>query len=103
MKTGRRLKISAILMVAIFLISSAYAATLCSYKGPDVSEHDLQLSDFLMSGDSPVRVEDNVSVSFTLTNVGKYSVTFDDKYGVFVVAKDPNGKSHTFGNTYQGV
>ncbi len=96
------LKIAAILTVAIFLVSSVYAATLCSYKGPDTSEHDLQLSDFLVSGDSPVRVDDKVSVSFKLTNIGKYSVTFDDKYGVFVAVKDPDGKNRTFGNTYQG-
>ena len=97
-----KIKIVAILIVAILLIPSAYVATLCSYKGPDTSERDLQLSDFLVSGDSPVRVDDSVSVSFKLTNVGKYSVTFDDKYGVFVAAKDPDGKKRAFGNTYQG-
>ena len=106
MKTGRRLKIAAILTVAIFLISSAYAATtLCSYKGPSPDAPDnLQLSDFFVSGDKPVSVGDKVSVSFTLTNVnvGKYAVTFDDIYGVFVAAKDPDGKKRAFGNTYQG-
>jgi len=55
-----------------------------------------------VSGDSPVRVGDKVSVSFQLTNVGKSSVTFDDKNGVFAAAKDPDGKSTTFGSTYQG-
>ena len=56
------------------------------YKG------NLQLTNFLVSGDTPVRVGDKVSVSFKLTYVGKEPVTFDDKYGVFVVAKDPDGE-----------
>lgn len=99
---ARRLKILAILFGAILSISSVYAATICSYKGPDTSEHDLQLSDFLVSGDSPVRVGDKVPVSFNLTNGGKYAVTFDDNYGVFVAAKDPAGNTRRFGNTYQG-
>jgi hypothetical protein len=98
----QKINIFAVLIVAILLIPSAYAATLCYYKGPDTSEHDLQLSDFLVSGDSPVSLGDKVSVSFKLTNIGKYSVTYDDKYGVFVAAKDPDGQSRTFGNTYQG-
>lgn len=95
-------KIIILLLFATFLISSVYAATLCSYKGPDIAEHNLQLSDFLVSGDIPVRVGDNVSVSFKLTNVGKYSVTFADESGVFVAAKDPEGRYTTFGNAYQG-
>ena len=97
-----KMKILAILVAAIFLISSVYAATLCSYKGFDVSEHDLQLSEFKVSGDTPVRVDDKISAEFKLTYVGKYAVTFDDKYGVFVAAKDPDGVYKTFGNTYQG-
>jgi len=102
-KNMARLKIAAILTVAIFLISSAYAATLCSYKGPSPDAPDnLQLSDFLVSGDSPVKVDDKVSVSFKLTYVGKDTVTFDDIYGVFVAVKDPDGNTRMFGNTYQG-
>jgi len=96
-----KIKILAILFVAIFLISSAYAGTLCSYKGPDISEHDLQLSDFKVSGDKTVNVGDKISVGFMLTYVGKGYVTFDEKYGVFVAAKDPDRKLRTFGNTYQ--
>lgn len=98
------IRLLTLLILASFLISSSVyaAATLCSYNGPDTSEHDLQLSDFSVSGDSPVSVGDEVSVSFKLTNVGKYAVTFDDKYGVFVAAKDPDGNTRMFGNTYQG-
>ncbi len=102
MKTRRRLKISAILTAAILLLPSAYAATLCSYKGPDTSEHDLQLSDFLISGESSVRVGNIVSVSFKLRNVGKTSITFDEIDGVLVAAKEPDGKSTTFGSSNQG-
>ena len=72
--------------------SDTVKLTLCPYKGPDTSEHNLQLTNFLVSGDTPVRVGDKVSVSFKLTYVGKEPVTFDDKYGVFVVAKDPDGE-----------
>ncbi|MCK4731808.1 MAG: hypothetical protein KAT65_05040, partial [Methanophagales archaeon] len=97
-----KIKIVAILIVAILLIPSAYAATLCYYKGPDTSEHDLQLSDFEVSGDKTVSVDDKITVEFKLKNVGKYAVTFDDKKGVFVAAKDPDGKTKMFGNTYQG-
>lgn len=88
---AKGIKIVAILIVTILLIPSAYAATLCLYKGPDTSEHDLQLSDFEVSGDSPVSVDDKITVEFKLKNVGKYAVTFDDKKGVFVAAKDPDG------------
>ena len=96
-----KIKLLPMLIVAILLIPSVYAATICYYKGPDVSEHDLQLSGFEVSGDSPVRAGDKISVEFKLTNVGKSVVTFDEKYGVFVAAKDPDGKLRTFGNTYQ--
>lgn len=101
-KEIQKIKIIATLLGAALLISSVYGATLCSYKGPDTSEHDLQLSDFLVSSDSPVKVGDKVSVSFKLTNVGKYAVTFEDKYGIFVAAKDPDGNMRMVGNTYQG-
>lgn len=97
-----KIKIVAILIVVILLIPSVYAAIPCSYKGFDVSGHDLQLSDFWISGDKPVSVGDKISVGFMLKYVGKKSVTFDDKYGIFVVAKDPDGKRKTFGNTYRG-
>ena len=102
---GRKSTTSSALIVLIavmLLITSAYATVLCSYKGPDVSEHDLQLSNFKVSGDKTVRVDDKVSVSFKLTNVGKTGVTFDDKYGIFINAEGPDGKIRTFGNTYQG-
>jgi len=85
-----RIKIVAILIVAIFLIPSAYAATLCFYKSPDTSEHDLQLSDFEVSGDKTVSVGDKISVEFKLKNVWKYLLSFDDKKGVFAAAKDPD-------------
>lgn len=101
-RMNAKIKIVAILLVAIFLISSAYAGTLCSYKDPDISEHDLQLSDFKVSGDKPLNVGDKISVGFMLTYVGKGYVTFGDKYGIFVAAKSPDGNSRTFGNTYQG-
>jgi len=97
-----RRRIILALVVALLLMPSAYAATLCSYKGPDTSEHYLQLTDFLVSGDSPLTVGDKVTASFKLTYVGKEPVTFDDKYGVFVAAKDPDGKTKMFGNTHQG-
>ena len=90
------------LIVVMLLITSAYATVLCSYKGPDVSEHDLQLSDFEISGDKTVRVDDKVSVSFKLAYAGRTGVTFDDKYGIFIAAEDPDGKIRSFGNTYQG-
>ena len=97
-----RRRIILALVVALLLMPSAHAATLCSYKGPDTSEHYLQLTDFLVSGDSPLTVGDKVTASFKLTYVGKEPVTFDDKYGVFVAAKDPDGKTKMFGNTHQG-
>ena len=97
-----RRRIILALVVALLLMPSAYAATLCSYKGPDASEHYLQLSDFLVSGDSPLTVGDKIAASFKLTYVGKEPVTFDDKKGVFVAAKDPDGKTKMFGNTHQG-
>ena len=103
MKRGKtKIKISLILLVAILLIPSVYGAVLCTYKGFDVSEHDLQLSDFEVSGDKPVNVGDKISAGFKLKYVGNYAVTFDDKYGVFVAAKDPDGAYKPFGNTYQG-
>jgi len=46
MRKKAKIKIFATLIVAVLLIPSVYAATLCSYKGPDTSEHDLQLTDF---------------------------------------------------------
>jgi hypothetical protein len=98
MKMKRRrtkIKLLPMLIVAILLIPSVYAATICYYKGPDVSEHDLQLSEFEVSGDSPVKAGDTISVEFKLKNVDKDAVTFDDKYGVFVAAKDPDGALRT--------
>jgi len=97
-----RRRIILVLVVALLLMPSAHAATLCSYKGPDTSEHYLQLADFLVSGDSPLTVGDKVTASFKLTYVGEEPVTFDDKYGVFVAVKDPDGKTKMFGNTHQG-
>jgi len=47
-------------------------------------------------------VGDKIAASFKLTYVGEEPVTFDDKYGVFVAAKDPDGKTKMFGNTHQG-
>ena len=44
-----RRRIILALVVALLLMPSAHVATLCSYKGPDTSEHYLQLSDFLVS------------------------------------------------------
>ena len=97
-----RRRIILALVVALLLMPSAHAATLCSYKGPDTSEHYLQLTDFLVSGDSPLTVGDKITASFKLTYVGEEPLTFDDKYGVFVAAKDPDGKTKMFGNTHQG-
>jgi hypothetical protein len=100
---SRTLWVLGVAIIALLLMSPAYATVLCSYKGYDVSEHYLQLSNVEVSGDTPVKVGDKVSVSFTLTNVGKTSVTFDDKYGIFIAAEDPDGKSRAFGSTYQGL
>jgi hypothetical protein len=92
------------LTVLVLLYTAPYSSadTLCSYKGPDTSEDYLRLIDFYTSGNSQLYWGDKVTAEFKLTYVGKTSVTFDEKYGVFIRAIDPDGKTRYFGNSYQG-
>lgn len=83
------------------------ADTLCSYKasefyyGGDTDVANLpQLTSFEVKGDDPPKVGSQLEVEFTLSNVGRYAITFSDT-GVFGVYEDPNGEEKGFGNTHR--
>lgn len=95
-------KILGFLVLSILVSSFVYAATLCSFKGPDTSADQLQLGEFFIIGNSPLEEGEKISGEFKLKYVGKASITFDSKYGIFIKAKDPDGVIRYFGTSNQG-
>ncbi|MEW6574474.1 MAG: Ig-like domain-containing protein, partial [Bacillota bacterium] len=88
------------LVVLLFILSApAWAETLCSYPGPDLSPDLLRLTDFTVSGPAPLKAGDAVTVKFTLQNYGQYDLNLGKK-GLFAAAKDPDGVDASFGFSY---
>jgi len=86
---------------AVFLILAAdfiNAETICSYKGPDVSQDLLRLTDFSVSGNSALKVGDTITVKFTLQNYGQTDLTLGQR-GIFAAARDPDNLDTSFGFT----
>lgn len=92
--------ISGLFLIVFLFLSKNYtqAEVLCSFEGPDVSEDLMKLTNFVVSGPSLPRVGDKINVSFKLQNVNKENVRLGSK-GVFVAARDPEGKDVSFGFT----
>ncbi|MFH1780170.1 MAG: C25 family cysteine peptidase [Candidatus Micrarchaeota archaeon] len=74
---------------------------LCYFKGPELSQDLLQLTDFSVSGNEKLVEGDFIDVSFSLKNLGQTPITFADK-GVFVAARDSKQGDASFGFTSQG-
>lgn len=87
---------------SFFPVQVASSEEICRYDGPDRSVGELLLSNFVITGDTPIEVGDTIIVSFKLTYVGKASVTFSSR-GVFAVAIDPDGVERIITPRYQGV
>jgi len=92
-------------VVLLFLLlstSPVEAATFCSCPDcPDVSGDLLRLTDFSVTGASPLKKEGTITVKFKLQNYGQSNITFGPQ-GVLVVAKDPDSPAGTFfGFTFQ--
>lgn len=77
----------------------ARAENICYYAGPDTSPDSLQLTDFTVVGQTPLRVGDTINVAFKLTNLAGQDVNLGQK-SVFVAATDPNNNDASFGFTY---
>ncbi|MEM7820302.1 MAG: hypothetical protein QW761_01735 [Candidatus Aenigmatarchaeota archaeon] len=92
-----------VFVLALFLIffaPSANAANICSYTGPDVSPHNLELSNFTIEGPQRPGVGEQIRVRFTLKNVGDKPINFTDK-GVFVGAKVELYDNRQYGFSFQ--
>jgi len=96
---------TAIFIVAVFLflpqkpIQSDSAYTFCSYKGPDTSTDLIKLTELKVTGNSPLRQGDAVTITFKLQNFGQSAVTLSSK-GFFAGAKDPTKLDASFGFTF---
>lgn len=86
---------------ALVIVRPVYAATICSFPGPERSADGLVLSDFMVTGNSPARVGDFIRVSFTLTNGTKRDIVLGD-WGVLVRARAPSGAVKVFGSVGGG-
>ncbi|MCX6768594.1 MAG: hypothetical protein NTY83_02000, partial [Candidatus Micrarchaeota archaeon] len=76
--------------------------TICSYQGPDISGHDMEMSDFLITGPSNPSLGDSVRISFTIRNGGNDVINLTDK-GVFAAVRDGGVANRDFGFTSRNV
>jgi hypothetical protein len=89
-----------LLLVLVLFASVASSETLCSYKGPDVSDDYMRLTDFTVTGTKPLRVGDKIHVEFKLQNYGQFDIQLGEK-GIFTNSKDPEGDSRNFGSDFE--
>jgi hypothetical protein len=82
----------------IFPIPGNAQKILCSYPGPD-TEDNLRLTNLSITGPSPLKVGDTVTVMFSLENVGLSTLTLGSR-GIFAAALDPNRLNASFGSSY---
>jgi hypothetical protein len=104
MDAKRYFLIIGLILIVIFLIfpflAQAQTQTLCSYDGPDVSQHLLRLTNFTVEGPSSLQVGDKITVKFTLQNYGQDNINFWKK-GIFAATRDPDGNDASFGYSFK--
>ncbi len=92
-----------IFILFLFILpTSIKAETLCSYAGPDLSEDLFRLTNFIVTGPSPIKEGDTVTVKFKLQNYGQYDRNLGTK-GIFVAARDPDNLDASFGFSHAGT
>ncbi len=90
------LVLAVLLFVSFGLVKAE--TTLCSFKGPDLSEDLLRLTDFSVTGPSSLKEGDTITVKFKLQNYGQSDLKLGSK-GIFAAARDPNNNDASFGFT----
>ena len=95
-----KILISGIIFTAFLIFGAGFAKaeTLCNFKGPDISQDFLRLTDFSVSGNLNLKVGDTITVKFNLQNYGQYDLSLGPK-GIFVAARDPSNSDSSFGFT----
>ncbi len=86
--------------IAILMFGLVNASTICSYEGPDVSEDYVQVSNFLVEGPSEIKPGDEITVKFTVRNIGLEDLYLNSD-GIFVATLDPDSEDASFGFTRQ--
>lgn len=96
--------ISGIILAAFLFFGAnfAEAASICNFKGPDLSQDFLRLSGFSVSGNPSLKVGDTITVKFNLQNYGQTDLRLGTK-GFFAAARDPNNLDTSFGFTRQST
>ena len=84
------------MMVVAIYPGSASTEVLYRYDGPDTSSDGLQLTNFEISGSSPLHVGDEITVKFDLKNTTDKTIYFGE-YGILVGCRDPEGRNKDFG------
>lgn len=74
------------------------AETLCSFSGPEISPDFLRLTNWEISGNSPLSLNDGIKAKFNLQNFSQFEMTLGEK-GFFIAGKDPAGTDASFGFT----
>jgi hypothetical protein len=102
--TSRKFLFAAMILLSLcFCINSVNGEILCSYAGPETSQDYMRLYNFTVSGPSPLKEDDKITVSFKLQNShpNQSDIKLGSK-GIFASVIDPNNIDSSFGFTYAG-
>jgi len=102
--TSRKFLFAAMILLSLcFCINSVNGEILCSYAGPETSQDYMRLYNFTVSGPSPLKEGDKITVSFKLQNShpNQSDIKLGSK-GIFASVIDPNNIDSSFGFVYAG-